>query len=225
MDNSLVLCAWSSGKDSAMALYQLQRSCSYKVSALLTTVTRDYDRVSIHGIEDKLLEAQAACLGIPIEKVYIDKDSSNEQYEQRMKDKLLFYKDRGVNLVVFGDIFLEDLRKYRQDNLSKVGMKAIFPIWGEDTANLAREIIDLGFKAVIVCADSKILDKTFVGAMFDEEFLSRLPSGVDPCGENGEFHTFLIGAPMFKNRIEFGKTKAVLKNNYWFLDIKSYKIV
>src|SRR5208283_687309 len=155
------------------------------------TLTEGYDRISMHGVRRELLELQAVSLGIPLEKIYIPKDSSNEAYESRMKDKLLEYKKRGVSSVVFGDIFLEDLRKYRENNLSKIGMSGIFPVWKNNTKELADRFIGLGFKAVITCVDSKILGREFAGRVFDEKFQHDLPGGVDPCGENGEFHSFV----------------------------------
>ncbi|PIP18914.1 MAG: ATP-binding protein, partial [Candidatus Omnitrophica bacterium CG23_combo_of_CG06-09_8_20_14_all_41_10] len=186
-----VLFTWSGGKDSAMALYELQKVYNYKILALLTTITDGYDRISMHGVRNSLLEQQIESLGFPLEKVHISKDSSNEEYEAKMKNALLRYQAQGVSSVAFGDIFLEDLRRYREKNLSKIGLKGIFPLWMRNTAELARTFIDLGFKAIITCIDSKFLDKSFAGRVFDKQFLSELPSSVDPCGENGEFHSFV----------------------------------
>lgn len=218
--NEKVLFAWSGGKDSALSLYELKRANSYNVSALLTTITKDYDRISMHGIRTVLLERQAESLGIPLEKVYITKEASNEEYEERIKDKLVSYQSRGVHCVVFGDIFLEDLRKYREDNLSAVGMKGIFPVWKRDTGELSRAFIDLGFKAVITCVDSKALDKRFVGRKFDKQFLSELPGNVDPSGENGEFHSFVYDGPIFRKKILYKKGDVVLRDNrFYFCDL------
>jgi uncharacterized protein (TIGR00290 family) len=215
-----VLFTWSGGKDSAMALYEILQSPDYEISALLTTVTEDYDRISMHGVRRILLEQQAESLGIPLEKVYITKNASDDEYETKMKDKLTDYKNRGVLSVVFGDIFLEDLRKYREGNLSKIEMKGIFPIWKRDTAELANTVIDLGFKAVITCVDSKVLDKDFVGRDFDKQFLSELPSTIDPCGENGEFHSFVYDGPIFRQTIMYEKGDIVLRDNrYYFCDL------
>ena len=211
---------WSGGKDSAMALYELQMADSYEVTALLTTVTEDYDRISMHGVRAALLERQAESLRLPLDKVYITRNASNEDYEAAMSDKLLHYRSRGIHSVVFGDIFLEDLRKYREDNLAKAGMQGIFPIWKRDTAELARTFIDLGFKAVITCLDSNVLDKRFVGRVFDERFLSELPDNVDPCGENGEFHSFVYDGPLFRERIPYKKGRIVLRNErFYFCDL------
>jgi len=215
-----VIFTWSGGKDSAMALYELQMADSYEITALLTTVTEDYDRISMHGVRAALLEQQAQSLRLPLDKVYITRNASNEDYEAAMRDKLLHYRSRGIHSVVFGDIFLEDLRKYREDNLAKAGMQGIFPIWKRDTAELARTFIDLGFKAVITCLDSNVLDKRFVGRVFDERFLSELPDNVDPCGENGEFHSFVSDGPIFRERIPYKKGRIVLRDErFYFCDL------
>ena len=215
-----VLFTWSGGKDSALALYELQKRDGCEVAALLTTLTEDYDRISMHGVRSILLEKQAECLGLPIEKVYLSKNSSNEEYEASMREVLQRYLTFGVSSVVFGDIFLEDLRKYREDNLSKIGMKAVFPIWKRDTTELAHEFIDLGFRAVIICVDSSLLDKTFVGRLFDRQLLSELPANVDPCGENGEFHSFVYDGPIFQKRVSYKKGEVILRDNrFWYCDL------
>ena len=215
-----VLFAWSGGKDSAMALYEAQKSEKYDVAALLTTVTQDYDRISMHGVRRALLEEQAALLGIPLETILISKHSSNEEYEAKMKEVLVRYKKEDIVSVVFGDIFLEDLKKYREDNLAKVGLKGVFPIWKRDTRELAAAFIDLGFKAIITCVDSKSLDKSFAGRVFDKQFLSDLPNGIDPCGENGEFHSFVYDGPIFSRGIIFEKGQVVLRDNrFYYCDL------
>jgi len=215
-----LLFTWSGGKDSTMALYELQMTHGYEIAALLTTITEDYDRVSIHGIRQILLERQADSLGFPLEKVFISKNASNEEYEYKMRDVLEKYLSAGVSSVAFGDIFLEQVRKYRQDNLSKIGMTAIFPIWGRNTTELAHRFIDLGFKAVITCVDSNVLDKTFVGRVFDEQFLSELPSTIDPCGENGEFHSFVYDGPIFQKRILHTIGEVILRDNrFYYCDL------
>ena len=215
-----VVLTWSGGKDSAIVLYELQKTNGYEISALLTTITEDYDRISMHGVRSVLLEQQAESLGLPVEKIYIEKNESNEEYEAKMKDKLMQYQSRGVLSIVFGDIFLEDVRKYREEKLSKLGIKGIFPIWKRDTTELAHTFIDLGFKAVITCIDLKVLDKTFVGKVFDEQFLSELPSNVDPCGENGEFHSYVYDGPIFRKRILYKKGKVVLRENrFYYCDL------
>jgi len=215
-----VILSWSGGKDSALALYELEKTESYEITALLTTVTQGYDRISMHGVQRILLERQAECLGFPLEKVFISKDSSNEDYESKMREVLAKYVTAGVRSAVFGDIFLEDLRRPREDNLSKMGMKGIFPIWRRDTRELAHTFIDLGFSAVITCVDSSVLDKTFIGRAFDESFLSQLPSTVDPCGENGEFHSFVYDGPIFREPILHTKGEVVLRENrFYYCDL------
>lgn len=212
--------AWSGGKDSAMALYEIKKAGEHDILVLLTTVTEDYGRISMHGVIDVLLEYQAESLNFPLEKVYISKNSSNEEYEARMKEKLVYYQSKGVSSVVFGDIFLEDLKKYREENLSKIGMKGIFPIWKKDTSESAHLFISLGFKAIVTCIDSNYLDKKFVGRIFDEQFLTELPSDVDPCGENGEFHSFVFDGPIFKETVRFKKGEVVLRDNrFYFCDL------
>ena len=215
-----VLFSWSGGKDSAIALYEIQKSKSYEILALLTTITEDYDRVSMHGLRRSLLERQANSLGISLEKVFITKDASNEEYESKMKEALLRYKNAGVHSVVFGDIFLQDVRKYREENLSKIGMNGVFPIWRRNTTALAHTFIDLGFKAVTICIDSNVLDKRFAARDFDKQFLSQLPPTVDPCGENGEFHSFVYDGPIFKENILFKKGEIVLRDNrFYYCDL------
>ena len=207
------LFAWSSGKDSAMALHELRSSGRYEVSALLSVITEGYDRISMHGVRRILLERQAESLGLSLEKIFISQNSSDKEYEEKMRKVLLNYKEKGVLDVVFGDIFLEDLRKYREDNLARVGMSGVFPIWKRDTAELANTFIDLGFKAVVTCVDTKVLDGSFAGRVFDKRFLQDLPTGVDPCGENGEFHSFVYGGPIFKDEVSLDKGDIVLRDN------------
>lgn len=215
-----VVFSWSGGKDSARALYEIKRSGNYEVAALLTTVTADFDRISMHGVPRILLEEQARSLGFPLEKFFITKGISNEEYESKMQKVLEKYLARGVTSVVCGDIFLEDLKKYREDNLAKIGMKGIFPIWKRDSRQLAVSFVDMGFKAVITCIDSKFMGKEFAGREFDESFLSGMPSGVDPCGENGEFHSFVYDGPIFERPLSFTKGEVVLRDSrYYFCDL------
>jgi uncharacterized protein (TIGR00290 family) len=215
-----VLFAWSGGKDSALTLYELQKGNAHKVVVLLTTLTEEYDRISMHDVRSILLEHQANSLGLPIEKVYIPKNSSNDECEAKIREVLQKYLTAGVSSVVYGDIFLEDLRRYREDNLAKIGMKAIFPIWKMDTTELAHRFIGLGFKAIITCTDSNFLDKAFVGRLYDQQFLSELPSTVDPCGENGEFHSFVYDGPIFEKRVSCTKGEIVFRDNrYWYCDL------
>ncbi len=215
-----VLVSWGGGKDSAMALQEIRSNREFEVSALLTTVSEEYERISMHGVRRVLLERQAESIGLPLEVVYIPKDASNEIYESRMGTLLEERKSNGVSGVVFGDIFLEDIRKHRERNLARIGMKGIFPLWNMDTTKLARGFLDLCFKAVVTCVDSKNLSKEFVGRDFDERFLSDLPPGVNPCGENGEFHTFVYDGPIFEQRVSFSIGEIVLRDNrFYFCDL------
>jgi len=215
-----VLLTWSGGKDSALALYELQKAGGYEVSGLLTTVTEGYDRISMHGVRRILLEQQAESLGLPLEISHISKNATNEEYESKMKASLMSYKSRDILSVVFGDVFLEDVRKYREEKLSEIGMKAIFPLWKRNTTELAHTFIDLGFKAVTTCVDTNVLDKNFVGRDFDRRFLSELPPDVDPCGENGEFHSFVYDGPTFGKPILYKKGEAVLRDNrFYYCDL------
>ncbi len=215
-----VLFAWSGGKDSAMALHELLKGQGHEVVALLTTVTEGYDRVSMHGVRRELLRGQADSLGLPLDEISLTPAAADDEFEERMREKLERYRQRGVVSVAFGDIFLEDIRRYREGNLSKIGMKGIFPIWHRDTAALARAFVSLGFKAVVTCVDSHVLDKAFVGREFDERFLLELPGTVDPCGEKGEFHSFVYDGPIFRREVSFVKGDVVLRENrFYFCDL------
>ena len=203
--------SWSGGKDSALALYKTQEARDYEIVSLLTTITEGYDRSSMHGIRRRLIEQQACSIGIPLEKVPLSRVSSNEEYESRMREILGQQKRKGVFKVVFGDIFLEDVRRYREERLTSIGMKGVFPLWGKDTAELARTFLRLGFKAVITCVDSEQLDPCFAGRAFDEHMLASLPAQTDPCGENGEFHSFVYDGPIFRHAIPFSKGEVVMR--------------
>ena len=185
----------------------------------MTTVTEDYDRVSMHGIPRVLLERQADCLNLPLETVYIPKDCSIEEYGARMGKTLTRFKQDGVASVVFGDIFLEDVRKYREDNLARIEMRAVFPLWGRNTAALAKSFVVLGFEAIVTCIDVRALDKRFIGRILNESFLSELPPGVDPSGENGEFHSFVLDGPIFKERVSCIPGEVILRDSFYFCDL------
>jgi uncharacterized protein (TIGR00290 family) len=215
-----VVVAWSGGKDSALALHEILESGRYEVRELLTTVTRDDDRISIHGVRSVLLEQQAKALGLPLEKMFISKGASDEEYENELLKALRRQRDTGVSSVVFGDIFLEDVRKYRERILVQVGMNGVFPLWRKDTYALSRRFIKLGFKAVITSVDSEVLANDFVGKEYNERFLSDLPEGVDPCGEKGEFHSFVYNCPIFHERVSFAKGVKVLRENrFYYCDL------
>ena len=183
--------SWSSGKDSAMALHRILTTKQLEVVCLVTTVTDRYHRVSMHGVREELLDLQAKSLGYEIEKVQIPYPCPNEIYEEKMRRLLSKWKEQGVSHVIFGDLFLEDIRKYREEKLAQIGLTPVFPLWREDTTILAKEMIRVGFRGLVTCVDPKKLDPGFVGRQFGDSFLNDLPPEVDPCGENGEFHTFV----------------------------------
>ncbi len=207
-----VLLCWSGGKDSALALYEVQNNREYEVVALLTTITEDYDRISMHGVRRELVEEQVEALGLPLEKVLLSKQSSNKEYERKMEEVLRMYKESGITSVVFGDIFLEDVRRYREENLAKVGMDGLFPLWGEETGTLAQRFIELGFQAVLTCVDTEALDGKFAGRVFNRRLLAELPAGADPCGENGEFHSFVYDGPLFSRRVFHTRGEITLRD-------------
>ncbi|WP_142783547.1 Dph6-related ATP pyrophosphatase [Changchengzhania lutea] len=194
---------WSSGKDSALALYHLLQDEHYAVDELITTVSSHYNRVSMHGLRKELLIAQTNALNIKASIIELPEMPSMAVYEQKVTEIVLRLKKEGFTYSAFGDIFLEDLRSYRENQLAKVGLKTVFPIWKRDTKELLNEFLDLDFKTIIVCANSKYFNKDFVGTIIDKHFIDNLPEGVDPCGENGEFHTFCFDGPIFKKPIPF----------------------
>jgi len=214
-----VLFCWSGGKDSAMALHALQSARGYRVTALLTTVTEEYDRISMHGVRRVLLDRQAESIGLPLHAVLIPPQCDNTTYEARMKEAVGERLAQGMRRVAFGDIFLEDLRAYREKNLAQLGMEAMFPIWKRDTRELARDFVRLGFRAIAVCVDPRVLDPSFVGRSLDESFFADLPPGVDPCGENGEFHTFVFDGPIFHKPIQFQIGEKVTRDGFCFCDL------
>ncbi|MDO5977673.1 diphthine--ammonia ligase [Flavivirga spongiicola] len=194
---------WSSGKDSALALHHLLQNKRYAVEELITTVNSHYNRVSMHGLRKELLLAQTSALNIKSSLIELPEMPSMEIYEQKMTDIVTRLKGDGFTHSAFGDIFLEDLKTYRENQLAEVGLKAVFPIWKRDTKELIYEFLDLGFKTIIVCANSKYFNEDFVGTIIDKNFIDNLPEGVDPCGENGEFHTFCFDGPIFNKPIPF----------------------
>ena len=214
-----VVLSWSGGKDCALSLYEIKRSKEYTVAALLTTITRDYDRISMHGVRRALLERQAESAGLPLIKVFIPANCTNEIYAEIMEKEMHCLKAEGINTVAFGDIFLQDVREYRENNLAKVGMKAIFPLWGRSSRELVTSFVNLGFKAIIVTVDPRKLNKEFCGTILDSAFLSALPQDVDPAGENGEFHSFVFEGPVFKNPIRFSVGEKILRDGFWFCEL------
>ncbi len=194
---------WSSGKDSAMALYHVQQENEYSVEKLFTTLSDTHQRVSMHGLRKDLLLKQVECMGMPLQIADLSTDTSLETYNNVMEKECLKLKKEGFTHSIFGDIFLEDLREYREQQLKSIGLECVFPLWQKDTAKLMREFLDLGFKAIVVCTNSKYLDDSFCGRVIDSDFLKDLPANVDPCGENGEFHTFVFDGPIFTHPVNF----------------------
>jgi uncharacterized protein (TIGR00290 family) len=212
--------AWSGGKDSALALHEVQQAGECDVVALLTTVTEEYDRISMHGIRRELLERQAESIDVPPLIVWIPRECSDEEYGARMRSMLEEQADGGVSAVIFGDVFLEDVRRYREDNLAQVDMRAVFPLWGRDSDELARQFIEQGFRAITTCVDSEHLGRRFVGCQYDAAFLGALPDAVDPCGENGEFHSFVYDGPIFRRPIAHTLGEIVLRDErFWYCDL------
>ena len=214
-----ILFCWSGGKDSAMALHTLLQRNDIHIEALLTTVTEGFERISMHGVRRDLLERQAQSVGLPLHEVRIPPQCVNPVYEARMEAALRLYLEKGVRRVAFGDIFLEDLRAYREKNLARVGMTAIFPIWKQDTRELIRSFHANRFRAVAVCVDPKILAPSFAGRELDESFFRDLPPHADPCGENGEFHTFVFDGPIFHSPIPIRTGEIVNRDGFVFCDI------
>jgi uncharacterized protein (TIGR00290 family) len=211
MKPSLLL-SWSSGKDSALALHALQTGGGYEIRSLLTVVTAEYGRVSMHGVRQELLHAQGKALGLPVMEIQIHPQTTLADYEKVMRETLIQQMAQGVTAVAFGDIFLEDLKRDREQKLASVGLAAIFPLWKKDTAQLARQFIAAGFRAVVTCVDTQKLASSFAGREFDAHLLADLPPGVDPCGENGEFHTLVYAGPVFRYPLKIERGECVLRD-------------
>lgn len=214
-----ILLSWSSGKDSAYSLYALQQSNEYEVVGLISTVTEEYNRVSMHSTRVTLLQQQAKQLNLPLHMISIPPQCSNQIYASKMNSFIAKVSQTDISHIAFGDLFLEDIRQYREKQLQASAIQPLFPIWKRNTAKLAKEIINIGIKAIITCIDPKKLDASFAGRSYDENFLNDLPTGIDPCGENGEFHTFVYGAPMFKHNIPIRNGKIVTRDGFVYADI------
>jgi len=213
------LISWSSGKDSAFALYEVLRARTVRPVGLLTTVTDSFHRVSMHGVREELLQRQSESTGLPLTTVRIPYPCPNEVYEQAMGRALESVRARGIRHVVFGDLFLEDIRAYRETRMTKVGMECVFPLWQRDTAQLAREMVRAGLRARLVCVDPRVLARSFAGRPFDAQLLADLPPSVDPCGERGEFHTFVTDAPGFHTPIPVRPGEIVERDGFVFADL------
>lgn len=196
---------WSGGKDSALALHKALHLGGLNIDCLLTNVNSVYNRISMHGVKRELLQLQAEAIGLPLNTIELPEEPTMSEYENIMLAKISELKDQGYSKAIFGDIFLEDLKLYREQQLSKVGIECIFPLWKKDTKELLHEFLQLGFKTIVVCVNEKFLDKSFCGRIIDESFINDLPENVDPCGENGEFHTFVFEGPIFNQPINFIK--------------------
>lgn len=202
---------WSGGKDSALAFYYARQDNENPIELLLTSVNKIYRRVSMHGVREELVEKQARALGLPLQKLLLGEEPSMAEYESHMLRTMTDLKEKGFTHAVFGDIFLEDLRRYREAHLGEVGLGSVFPLWKKDTTQLVHEFIELGFKTIVVCTKAEVLDESFVGRIIDKDFLTDLPKGVDPCGENGEFHTFVFDGPIFREPVSFSIGEKVFR--------------
>jgi uncharacterized protein (TIGR00290 family) len=222
MTRQPVVLSWSGGKDSSLALAELRADPAYEVVALLTSVTHEYDRVSIHGVRRALLEAQASALGLPLVEVVLHPNSSNDAYEAAFLEALARVRAErpDVRKLAFGDLYLADVRNYREELLRRTAFEPLFPLWGRDTSALAAEFIDAGFKATLVCVDTQQLPASFAGRDFDVDLLASLPATADPCGENGEFHTFVRAGPIFHESIDVQLGEVVLRDErFAFCDL------
>ncbi|RMG93878.1 MAG: adenine nucleotide alpha hydrolase [Deltaproteobacteria bacterium] len=212
--------AWSSGKDAAFALHRVRTEGVLDVVGLLTTVTAPYDRVSMHGVRREILRAQARATGLDVHEVEIPAPCPNAVYEEKMGAAVAQLRARGVTRIVFGDLFLEDVRAYRERQLDGTGLEPVFPLWGEDTRRLAREMIDAGIVAYVVTLDPGKVPRTLAGARFDAAFLDALPADVDPCGERGEFHTCVVDGPMFRAKVPVRPGAVVERDGFVFADLE-----
>ncbi|MCS6968936.1 MAG: diphthine--ammonia ligase [Cytophagales bacterium] len=225
-----ILLSWSGGKDSALALYLLKKQ-QLEVEGLLTCINAHCHRITMHGVRQELLYQQALSLGIPLHLINLPENPTNLQYEQAFREQLTYLKTLGFSRLAFGDIFLQDLRQYREQLLQPLSIEAIFPLWGKNTFQLIEHFLNLGFKAIVVCANASLLDKSFVGRVIDKNFVKELPKNVDVCGENGEFHTFCYDGPLFCNPVKFVVGQTVLRqyqqgnlcSSFWFCDLLPYE--
>ncbi|HLW80704.1 MAG TPA: hypothetical protein VKS20_01555 [Candidatus Acidoferrales bacterium] len=211
--------SWSSGKDSAWSLHVMRQRNDLEITALLTTINRTHNRVAMHAVREALLDAQAAAADLPLVKIPIPSPCPNVFYERALSEAMAQARSEGVTHMIFGDLFLEDIRKYREENLAKCGMTPVFPLWRRDTRDLAHEMILGGLRAFLTCVDPKKLDASFAGRAFDEKLLVDLPPSVDPCGENGEFHTCVVAGPMFSSSIGATLGEIVERDGFVFADV------
>ncbi len=219
MPKPRLLLSWSSGKDSAWTLHALRQQGAYEIAGLLTTINEAADRVAMHAVRTSLLEAQAEAAGLPLWKIPIPHGCSNEQYEAAMSAAIERARAEGISAFGFGDLFLEDIRQYREKQLAGTGMEAVFPLWKKPTGPLAEEMVAAGLGAVLTCIDPKQLPAAFAGRRFDRDLLRDLPAQVDPCGENGEFHSFTYAGPMFRRPISVRVGEVVERDGFVFADV------
>lgn len=227
MSSDTAIMNWSGGKDAAFCLYKVLQEGNYKISHLLTTANTHYRRVTQHGVRIELMEMQAKNIGLPLHTLWMPRSPSMKTYSRLMAQALEQFKDQHVTTAIFGDIFLEDVRAYRERQLASLEFTGVFPLWQQPTGRLVRQFIETGFKAVVVCVDERYLDKGFAGREIDYTFLEDLPEEVDPCGENGEFHSFVYDGPLFDRRVPFEKGEityrkyesAQLETGFWYCDL------
>lgn len=227
MNKNISVFNWSGGKDSTLALHHILQDDNFDVRYLLTTVNEAYNRVSMHGVRESLLIAQAKSIGIPLYQIRLPESLDMKAYDEHMHRHMVQLKSAGITHSIFGDIFLEDLKAYREAKLAEVSLEAVFPLWKRDTIAILKEFIDLGYKTIVVCAKEGLED--FCGRVIDDSFIADLPIGIDPCGENGEFHTFVFDGPIFKQPIDFTVGEKVFKTypspvgeaiaGYWYIDL------
>lgn len=221
---------WSSGKDSAMALYHAMKSGKYEVASLFTVVKKQEARIAMHEIGMDLLQRQASAIGIPLSVFPYDWNASEEEYQSAMKRQMGLFRQQNITTALFGDLYLEELRKRREENCNLQGIQAAFPLWGSDPGELLSEFISAGFKSIVTCVDGSLLDESFVGRVIDESFIRDLPPNVDICGENGEYHSFVFDGPIFRNAVEFDVVQKYYRdypnedgskqNRYWYLELR-----
>jgi uncharacterized protein (TIGR00290 family) len=214
-----VLVSWSSGKDSAWMLHLLKQDPAMEVAGLLTTMNDEFDRVAMHAVRRTMLEAQARAANLPLRTIPLPWPCTNDQYEARMRTAVAEAVDQGLTHVAFGDLFLEDVRRYREDRLAGTGLTPIFPLWGIPTAELAEQMIDGGLRAILTCVNPKHLDRSFAGRQFDRDLLRDLPADVDPCGERGEFHSFAYAGPMYATPVAAAAGDIVDRDGFVFADV------
>jgi uncharacterized protein (TIGR00290 family) len=214
-----ILIGWSGGKDSSLAVWQLQQEARWELVALVSTITEGYERLSMHGVRVELIRQQAESLGLTLVESRIPLNASNVSYEAALTRTLEPFIEQGVRKMAFGDLFLADIRRYREELLARLGMEAVFPLWQRDTAALSRQFLRAGFRAVVVCVDPRQIAAEFCGREYDERFLEELPASADPCGERGEFHTFVYAGPIFRRPIPVRRGAIVQRDGFCFCDL------